>query len=259
MDHANSAANFSTQMNETDELGRLAKGLLRGTRHGTLSVLNTKEGAPVSVRVGIATDIDGAPVLVMPDEVGALLNSEASQHGSLLLIQSDPSSDQSSLRLAGRFERVIGDNRAWAMSRYAARHPNLEVSQEDGPLNLYRLEVSTGQLTLASGQTFNLQAEHLMSVAENIGDWGMREHRAREHMNDDHADAVALYAEKLAGRRSGEWVLTGIDPEGIDMTLGDDHCRVWFDEPLSKPDEMHHTLVDLVKHARLMGSEAPTS
>ena len=37
------------------------------------------------------------------------------------------------------------------------------------------------------------------------------------HMNDDHADAVQLYAERLLGRAGAGWRMTGIDPEGLDL------------------------------------------
>ena len=37
------------------------------------------------------------------------------------------------------------------------------------------------------------------------------------HMNEDHADAVALYATKLLGGASAQWRLVGVDPEGSDL------------------------------------------
>ena len=33
-------------------------------------------------------------------------------------------------------------------------------------------------------------------------------------MNEDHADAVQLYAAKLLGRAGSDWRMTGIDAEG---------------------------------------------
>ena len=40
-----------------------------------------------------------------------------------------------------------------------------------------------------------------------------------EHMNEDHADALELYATALAGARPGPWRMVGIDPEGFDSCL----------------------------------------
>ena len=36
-------------------------------------------------------------------------------------------------------------------------------------------------------------------------------------MNEDHADAVQLYAGKLLGLAGSDWRMTGIDAEGIDL------------------------------------------
>ncbi len=47
-------------------------------------------------------------------------------------------------------------------------------------------------------------------------------------MNEDHADAIALYATVLLTARKGAWRVTGIDPDGIDLALGDDTLRAAF-------------------------------
>ena len=39
------------------------------------------------------------------------------------------------------------------------------------------------------------------------------------HMNEDHADAIQLYATALMGARPGAWRMAGIDPEGCDLIL----------------------------------------
>ncbi len=39
------------------------------------------------------------------------------------------------------------------------------------------------------------------------------------HMNEDHAEAVALYGQVLTGGDPGPWRMTGLDPEGCDILL----------------------------------------
>ncbi|RVB60512.1 HugZ family protein, partial [Mesorhizobium sp. M7A.F.Ca.CA.002.03.2.1] len=49
---------------ETDaEAIRLAKTLLRSARFGALAVIEPQTGSPLASRVGVATDIDGAPLI----------------------------------------------------------------------------------------------------------------------------------------------------------------------------------------------------
>ena len=51
---------------ETDaEAIRLAKTLIRTARYGALAVLDPETGAPLASRVGVATDVDGAPLILV--------------------------------------------------------------------------------------------------------------------------------------------------------------------------------------------------
>ena len=54
------------------------------------------------------------------------------------------------------------------------------------------------------------------------------------HMNEDHADAVQLYAGKLLGLAGSDWRMTGIDAEGIDLRQAGQVARLAFDAPLER-------------------------
>ena len=69
-------------------------------------------------------------------------------------------------------------------------------------------------------------------------------------MNSDHADAVENYARHFARAQAGKWQLTGIDPDGVDLALGDDTRRVFFAEPLSDAAQMRPALVEMAREAR---------
>jgi putative heme iron utilization protein len=70
------------------------------------------------------------------------------------------------------------------------------------------------------------------------------------HMNDDHADAVQLYASRLLGLSGSGWKMTGIDAEGIDLREGGRVARLAFDSPLAAADQARQALVSLVAKAR---------
>jgi putative heme iron utilization protein len=69
-------------------------------------------------------------------------------------------------------------------------------------------------------------------------------------MNEDHADAVELYARAFARGEAGEWRLVGIDADGVDVLLGDDLRRVFFPAPIGTAAEMRRALVELAAAAR---------
>ena len=76
------------------------------------------------------------------------------------------------------------------------------------------------------------------------------------HMNSDHADAVALIAGMFGGDAGG-WAMTGVDPEGADLTAGDRRLRAVFDTPVFDAEGCRAELVRLTKRARAgVGREA---
>jgi hypothetical protein len=70
------------------------------------------------------------------------------------------------------------------------------------------------------------------------------------HMNEDHADAVALFAEKLLRRPGSGWRMTGIDPEGIDLRREQETARLDLPAPVLGPPAARQALIDLTAEAR---------
>ena len=60
------------------------------------------------------------------------------------------------------------------------------------------------------------------------------EQGAVEHMNDDHREAMNLYATKLLGAEAADWRCTGCDPDGMDMQAGRPTLRLDFPERVTE-------------------------
>jgi putative heme iron utilization protein len=71
-----------------------------------------------------------------------------------------------------------------------------------------------------------------------------------DHMNSDHADAVALFAERLVRRPGTGWRMTGIDPEGVDLRRGGETARLDFAAPVLDPQAARQALIALTAAAR---------
>src|SRR5205085_2517638 len=56
------------------------------------------------------------------------------------------------------------------------------------------------------------------------------EEGAVAHMNEDHRDAIALYATRLLDDDPGDWRVVSLDPEGCDLALGERVRRLEFPE-----------------------------
>jgi putative heme iron utilization protein len=79
--------------------------------------------------------------------------------------------------------------------------------------------------------------------------------RICKHMNEDHADALALYA-RVFGQVEGvtQARMQAIDSEGMDLQVEVDGAvqtlRISFDHPLKDSEDAHHTLIAMLKQAR---------
>ncbi len=78
--------------------------------------------------------------------------------------------------------------------------------------------------------------------------------RICQHMNEDHANAVLLYAQVFGNTPEAQKAtMLSIDPEGMNLlvTLEEEsEMRITFDHPLKDAEDAHHTLIEMVKQAR---------
>lgn len=79
--------------------------------------------------------------------------------------------------------------------------------------------------------------------------------RICKHMNDDHAEAIALYAKVFGGVADAIAAqMIKIDAQGMDLSVQangtTNPVRVEFDHTLENAEDAHHTLIDMVKVAR---------
>jgi len=75
------------------------------------------------------------------------------------------------------------------------------------------------------------------------------------HMNDDHADAILAYAQKLAGVADAtSATMTAVDRYGFELATitpgGPRAVRLAFDAPVTTNDEVRRAMVALMKRAR---------
>lgn len=75
-------------------------------------------------------------------------------------------------------------------------------------------------------------------------------------MNDDHADAVVIYAKAFGGVTDASAAeMLSIDAQGMDLTAQVNGeavpVRIQFDHVLADAEDAHQTLIAMVKQARV--------
>jgi putative heme iron utilization protein len=234
-----------------DAVRAQAKRLIRMARFGALAAASPGDGWPSASRVALATMVDGAPVFLasrLSAHFGAL---EAEPRCALLVGEpgkGDPLAHPR-ITLFCRAERLDreGEDDAAARRRFLARHPKAALYADFGDFAFWRLTVARADFNAGFGQAYAMAAADLAPKR----DWralAEAEGAAVDHMNADHAEAVAHYA-RLCGAAPGAWRLTGVDPDGADLACGDEVRRLEFITPVSDAGSLRAALVALARRA----------
>ncbi len=238
----------------TDAQARmLARGLLRGARSGALASLG-RDGHPAASLVSLATDIDGAPLILVSALSAHTGNLSADPRASLLIApggKGDPLAHaRITLKLrAARIERDSEDG-ARVRRRFLARQPKAALYADFGDFSFFSLAIEGASLNGGFGRAYELQPSDILSDPAAARALAEIEPGAVAHMNADHAEALQLYATALLGARKGGWRATGLDPDGLDLASGDAVLRLPFPAPVDGPGPLRRMLAELAARAR---------
>jgi hypothetical protein len=227
-----------------------ARRVLRLAATGSLATLD-KDGGPFASLINVATTPAGEPILLLSKLAVHTKNLDRDARASLLLVApggegGDPLAG-ARLTVSGK---VTSDRNPMLRRRFLARHEEAALYADFDDFAFYRLKVRSAHLVAGFGRIVDLPAADLLTDVSDCARLIEAEAGAVEHMNEDHARAIALYATRLCGMPDGDWKLTGCDPEGIDLREGARRARVDFPKKAKTAAELRLTLVDLVEQAR---------
>jgi len=236
-----------------EDVSRTVRDLLRRLDRASLATaLPGEAGAwPYASLVLAAVDHDLSPILLL-SELAEHTRAIAADGRVSLLFDGTAGLDQPltgpRVTVLGRASRT-GDDRLKA--RFLAHHPDAAMYAGFKDFHFHRVAVERAHLVAGFGRIHWVDGSGLVPPLAA----GLAEAEAGivRHMNDDHADAVRLYATKLLGRADGDWRMAGIDAEGIDLRKGGEVARLAFDSPLAAGADARRVLVALVGKARAAG------
>ena len=224
--------------------------LMRAQPRAALGSIDRDLGEPYVSLAMVAVGHDATPLLYLSDLADHSKNLKTDPRASLLF----DGTLSAEVPLAGARASVQGEiepvDDEHLLDRYVARHPDAEMYRGFGDFKLYRLNVSRAHLVAGFGRIHWVDAAAVLFDARDATALREAEAGMIAHMNEDHADAVRLYAEVLLKEKPGSWSLTGVDPEGADLRLGARTARLWFDKPAIDAESGRVELVRLVKRAR---------
>jgi heme iron utilization protein len=231
------------------ETAGLARCMVRAALKGSLGTLLQPSGHPYASLLLTATEPDGAPVFLISKLALHTKNLTVDARASLLLDATGTDVDP----MAGARITLIGEARpttsVTARRRFLARHP--AAGYADFPdFAFYAFNITSAHFIGGFGRIFDLPREELLIDIGGAEALIENEPGIVAHMNEDHADAIELYATRLLGSVPGSWHMTGIDPEGCDLVLGSRALRLPFASRVTNGEEARKELVRLVGAAR---------
>lgn len=231
---------------------RLAKSLTRRNRQGALATLMAGTGDPYCSLVNIASHPDGSPILLISRLAVHTKNLLVDDRVSLMLDERAPGDPLEGARImvAGRAVEAGDEDRALLRRRYLAAHPSAEAFVDFKDFSFFRIEPSAAHLVAGFGRIIDLKPAQFLTEIGDAASLLEAEPGAVEHMNEDHREAMNLYATKLLNAESADWSCIGCDPEGLDMQAGAATLRLEFPERVTSAGELRKMLVRLAEEAR---------
>lgn len=234
----------------------LARSLLRSARSGALASLG-RDGHPAASLVSLATDGDGAPLILVSALSAHTGNLIADPRASLLIApggKGDPLAHaRITLKLSARPVSRETQEGQRVRRRFLARHPKAALYVDFGDFSFFSMALQGASLNGGFGRAYELAPGDILSEPAAALALADIEEGAVAHMNEDHAEALQLYATVLLGARKGAWRAIGLDPDGLDLALGDAVLRLPFPEPVDGPGALRATLAGLARRARAAG------
>ncbi|MGJ4998510.1 HugZ family protein [Bradyrhizobium sp. HKCCYLS3077] len=239
-------------MSESFNPNRVTRSLLRRSRQGALATLMTGSGDPYCSLVNVATAADGAPVILISRLAVHTKNILADSRVSLMLDERAPGDPLEGARimLSGKAEQATDENRENLRRRYLNAHPSASDYADFADFSFFLIRLSGTHLVAGFGRIVDLKPEQFFTDVSDAAELLAAEQGAIDHMNEDHRDALGLYATKLLGAEPAEWRCSGCDPDGLDLMADGRTLRLDFPERVTTPGGLRKMLVRLADEAR---------
>lgn len=233
-----------------------ARTLVQLGRSGTLVTQSRRlPGFPFGSVALYAVDAAGRPSFLVSTMAMHTQNLLADAHASVLVTQPGWSDDPlagARVTLVGTVAQVPANDTAALRDAYLARHENARHWVDYDDFAFYRLELvdvywvgGFGEMGWVSAADYrDASPDPLAEAAPGI----------IAHMNEDHADALALYCRVFAGVPADEATMTAVDRLGfrVRARVGDDlrGVRINFTREAHSTEAARAVLVDMVREAR---------
>lgn len=225
------------------EAVHVAKTVLHTCRFAALATIDPVSGYPYTTVTNLAVEPDGTPFFFAARLTLHARNIEADTRISLTIAPfgKGDALTEPRLTLVGRAVLIPTNEVDKAKTAYLARYPKSKLYLSLPDTLLFRLNIegvqinggparNASNITPADIRTDLMGADDLMAAAEG--------EIKRLNTIKDEASRLAT----LAGKKSGTWKITSIDPDGINLAAAADLARLWFETRVENLNQLAKAL-----------------
>ena len=209
---------------------------MRISRTGALATFDAESRLPLATLVGVASDWDGAPLLLMSEFARHTRNLAQDSRASLLLMTQSGRGDplnQPRLTVGGPVERYPDPI---SLARYLKRYPKAKLYANFADFALRRMRIETVHFNGGFGRADVLKPEDLLTPLSDLSALIAAEQNLLERIEALGETALSRLADGAdPGPRA--WRPVGLDPEGLDLSAGGLAGRVSFDRSVYQPED----------------------
>jgi putative heme iron utilization protein len=235
----------------TDSFGFEARRLIRAAAAATLSTVT--EGQPFATLVTPATTPDLSVLLLLSSLSEHTRHLRAEPRCALLFAgAAEGANPQTAPRVTvtGIAEMVPAEAVPALKAGWLARHPYAAPYADFGDFALWRIQPSAALLVGGFARATRLRRAALLPDPDAVAALVAAESQILDHVNADHADALAAIAEGVLGQPPGAWRLVALDPDGCDLGLGDRVLRLAWPAPVADADGVRAALIRAARAGR---------
>ncbi|MGH6718453.1 MAG: HugZ family protein [Alphaproteobacteria bacterium] len=227
-----------------------ARALVRRATTAALATLAATDGWAYPSLVQVATDAAGRPLLLLSDLAEHTKNVKADGRVGLLFDATAGLEEPLTGARLSLLGRAAATGAPEDRARYLARFPSAALFADFKDFRFYRVEPERAHLVAGFGRIHGVAAGDLRLPDDLARAAAELEPGVVRHMNQDHADAVRLMAERLIGVAGDGARLCGFDAEGCDIRVGAAVHRVAFPAAVGDGERARATLAALARRAR---------
>ena len=234
-------------MADLQVVARKARALLRRTDAGVLSTLSlAQQGWPFGSLAPFALTHEGRPMLLVSALAEHTRNLESDPRCCLTVFDPTRDDKQAAGRasLLGRAQRLAEDEREAAAERYLALFPEQRELLAMRDFGFWSIEPVRVRWIGGFGEIHWIECEAWLLPTPA---WRDGERSIAEHMNRDHADALARICERFLGEGGAGAQLLAVDPEGFHVRTARGIRWLAFAHACHTADEVRAEMVRLAR------------